>query len=148
LPGAFQQRATGLVQPPQASGYDVGLAELFTPIASGKLNINTASAAALQLIPGVDSRAAEAIVGARGGEDDGSGLTGPFRAADPNYIFTRVPLLTLPLARQISQFIDIKSRTFEVEITAKVAGSERTFYAILVRNTPRDIQVLNFYWKW
>ena len=59
-----------------------------------------------------------------------------------------MPLLTLLLARQISQFIDIKSRTFEVEITAKVAGSERTFYAILVRNTPRDIQVLNFYWKW
>src|SRR5438552_4992994 len=148
LPGAFQQRATGLGQPPQASGYDVGLAELFTPIASGKLNINTASAAALQLIPGVDSRAAEAIAGTRSGEDDGSGLTGPFRAADPNYLFTRVPLLTLPLARQISQFIDIRSRTFEVEITAKVAGSERTFYAILVRNTPRDIQVLNFYWKW
>jgi len=73
---------------------------------------------------------------------------GPFRAADPNYIFTRVPLLTLPLARQISQFVYVLSRTFEVEVTARVAGSERTFYATLVRNSPKDIQVLNFYWKY
>ena len=146
--GAFQARAVGFGQLQQPLLYDVGFAELFTPMSSGKLNINTASAAALQVIPGVDSRAAEAIVGARGGEDDGSGLMGPFRAADPNYIFTRVPLLTLPLARQISQFVYVLSRTFEVEVTARVAGSERTFYATLVRNSPKDIQVLNFYWKY
>ena len=145
---AFQARAGGFGQPQQPLLYDVGFAELFTPMSSGKLNINTASAAALQLIPGVDSRAAEAIVGTRGGEDDGSGLMGPFRAVDPNSIFTRVPILSLPLARQISQFVDVRSRTFEVEVTARVAGSERTFYATLVRNSPRDIQVLNFYWKW
>ncbi len=145
---AFQARAGGFGQMQQPLLYDVGLADLFTPMSSGKLNINTASAAALQLIPGVDSRAAEAIVGARGGEDDGSGLMGPFRAADPNYMFTRVPLLSLPLARQISQFVAVQSRTFEVEVTARVGGSERTFYATLVRNNPKDIQVLNFYWKW
>jgi general secretion pathway protein K len=147
--GAFQQRlAGGFPQPQEPGAYDVGLAELFTPISAGKLNINTASAAVLQLIPGVDSRAAEAIVAARGGEDDGSGLTGPFRTLDANYLFTRVPLLTLPLARQISQFVDVRSRTFEVEVTARVGGSERTYYATLVRNTPKDVQVLNFYWKW
>src|SRR5439155_15347305 len=65
VPGAFQQRQGGFNQPQQSVALDVGLADLFTPIASGKLNINTASASALQLIPGVDSRAAEAIVGAR-----------------------------------------------------------------------------------
>ena len=73
---------------------------------------------------------------------------GPFRTLDPNYIFTRVPILSLPLARQISQYVDVRSRTFEVEVTARVAGSERTYSATLVRNSPKDIQVLNFYWKW
>jgi hypothetical protein len=127
-----------------------GLSDLFTTMggSGNRVNINTASADVLQLIPGIDSRAAEAIVGARGGEDDGSGLMGPFRSADPNYIFTRVPMLTLPLARQVSQFVDVRSRTFEVEVTAHVAGSERTFYALLFRLSPRDIQTLNFYWKW
>ena len=145
---AFQQKLPGFGPMQQPLPFDVGFAELFTPISGGKLNINTASASALQLIPGVDNRAAEAIVGARAGEDDGSGMIGPFRAADPNYIFTRVPLLTLPLARQVSQFVDVRSRTFEVEVTARVAGSERIFYATLVRNTPRDVQVINFYWNW
>jgi len=145
---AFQARAGAFGPGQQPLLYDVGFAELFTPMSSGKLNINTTTAAALQLIPGVDARAAEAIVGARGGEDDGSGLMGPFRAVDPNYLFTRVPILSLPLARQLSQFVDVRSRTFEVEVSAKVAGSERTFYATLVRNSPKDIQVLNFYWKW
>ena len=70
-PAAFQQRGPGFAMPQQqATAYGAGLVELFTPIASGKLNINTAGAAALQLIPGVDSRAAEAIVAARAGEDD------------------------------------------------------------------------------
>jgi len=146
--GSFQRRVAGFAQPIQALPYDVGLSDLFSPLAGGKVNLNTVSAAALQLIPGVDSRAAEAIVAARSGEDDGAGLTGPFRSADPNYIFTRVPLLPLPLARQVSQFADVRSRTFEVEITAKVGDSVRTFYATLVRNNPRAVQVLNFYWRW
>jgi type II secretory pathway component PulK len=127
-----------------------GLVDLFTPISGigTKININTASADALQLIPGVDARVAEAIVGARGGEDDGSGLTGPFRSVDANYIFTRVPVIPLPMARQISQFVDVRSRSFDVEVTAHVAGSERTFHALLFRVSPRDVQTLNFYWRY
>jgi general secretion pathway protein K len=151
---AFQQRnfGIGMREAMPAGSYEVGFEKLFASMGgtpSGKpININTASAAVLQLIPGVDSRAAEAIVGARGGEDDGTGLTGPFVNTDPNYIFTRVPLLTLPLARIVSQFVDKQSRTFEVEVTAKVGGSERKFYGTLVRNSPRDIQLLNFHWKY
>jgi general secretion pathway protein K len=147
---AFQARENRLGFANARSISGAGLADLFSPIGGigTRVNINTASADALQLIPGVDSRAAEAIVGARSGEDDGSGLTGPFRSVDPNYIFTRVPILPLPIARQISQFVDIRSRSFEVEVTAHVAGSERTYHALLYRVTPRDIQALNFYWKY
>jgi len=145
---AFQTRENpGAMQRPISGA---GLVDLFTTLGGNgtKVNINTASADVLQLIPGVDSRAAEAIVGARGGEDDGSGLMGPFRSIDANYLFTRVPLLTLPLARQISQFVDVRSRAFEVEVTAHVAGSERTYHAVLFRVSPRDVQTLNFYWRY
>ena len=61
------------VAPPTVT---VGLTNLFTPLSDGKININTASAEVLQLIPGVDALIAEAIVSGRSGEDDGSGLHG------------------------------------------------------------------------
>jgi len=151
-PGAFQQRSGGFgFGQPQALAYDVGLADLFTPIASGKLNINTASAAVLQLIPGVDSRIAEAIVAGRNGEDDGSGLFGPYRNVNGRGgVNERVPVIAQigPIVNLLNQLCDVRSRTFEVEVTAHVGGSERTYYATLVRNNLKDIQVLNFHWKW
>jgi len=150
LPRAFQQRQGGF-GPQQPLAYDVGLFDLFTPIAGGKLNINTASAAVLQLIPGIDSRIAEAIVAARNGEDDGSGLFGPYRnVTGRGGVNERVPEIAQigPMVNMLNQFCDVRSRTFEVEVTAHVGGSERTYYATLVRNNLKDIQVLNFHWKW
>jgi general secretion pathway protein K len=143
-PAAFQPRSDHFGLVGQAPNFNVGLADLFTPISSGKLNINTCSAEALQLIPGIDSAMAEGIVGGRSGEDDGSGLLGPYRNVQQ---VQRIPGLPLDMASRLAQFCDVRSRTFEVEITADVAGSSRKFYAIVVRNNPKDIQVLNFYWK-
>ncbi len=148
-PGAFQQRAGAFAQP-QALHYEVGLADLFTPIGS-KVNINTASAAVLQLIPGIDSHIAEAIVAGRSGEDDGSGLFGPYRSVTGHGgVNERVPEIAQigPIVQMLNQYCDVHSRTFEVEVTARVGRSERTYYATLFRNTPKDIQVLNFHWKW
>ena len=87
---------------------------------------------------------AEAIVSARGGEDDGTGLTGPYRSVDQ---VRRVPQVTIEAARMLPQFCDVRSRTFEVTIEAQIAGYTRQYVAILARNTPRDIQVLSFHWK-
>jgi general secretion pathway protein K len=128
----------------QAMGFPVGLVDLFTPMSSGKININTASASVLQLIPGMDATMAQGIVGAREGEDDGSGLTGPYRTVDQ---IRRVPEVNLQVARLIQQFCDVRSRTFEVQVDAQINGYTRTFYAVIGRNNPRDIQILTFYWK-
>jgi len=149
-PGAFQQRAGAFAQP-QALAYEVGLADLFTPIGN-KVNINTASAAVLQLIPGIDSHMAEAIVAGRSGEDDGSLLLGPYRSVNgPGGVsrVTEIPPVG-PIVQMLNQYCAVRSYTFEVEVTAHVGTSERTYYATLVRNNnnPKDIQVLNFHWKW
>jgi hypothetical protein len=56
----------------------VGLINLFATLGNGKININTASAEVLQLIPTMTPEAAQGIVSAREGEDDGSGLFGPW----------------------------------------------------------------------
>ena len=121
----------------------VGLTNLFTPLSDGKVNINTASAEVLQLIPGVDALIAEAIVGGRSGEDDGSGLMGPYRSVNQ---VSRIPNLPLPMVGQIGQYCDVRSKTFKVEVTATINGYSRYFTAILGRNNQRDVQVLSFYW--
>jgi general secretion pathway protein K len=130
----------------QRAIFGAGLVDLFTPVSAGKININTASAEVLQLIPGVDPMIAEAITGARGGEDDGSGLTGPYRSVSQ---VSRVPEVgqTGPVYGAIQQYCDVRSRTFEVTINAEVGGYKREFVALVGRNNQRDVQILNFYWK-
>jgi hypothetical protein len=49
--------------------------------------------------------------------------------------------------RQLSQFCDVRSKTFQVQVDADVGGYKRTFFAVLGRNNPRDVQILSFYWK-
>ena len=121
-----------------------GLTNLFTPLSDGKVNINTASAEVLEMLPGVDALIAEAIVSGRSGEDDGSGMFGPYRAVNQ---VTRVPNIPLPLVGQLAQFCDVRSKTFKVDITATVNGYSRYFTAILGRNNQRDVQILSFYWS-
>jgi general secretion pathway protein K len=145
--GLYQQRLNRLGQPAQTPAFAAGLADLFTPFSNGRLNINTASAAVLQVIPGIDAMTAEAIVSARGGEDDGSGQSGPFRSTAPQYLWSRVPGMNLEVGRQIQQICDVRSRTFEVQIDAQVGDYHRQFVAVLGRNNPRDVQILSFYWK-
>jgi general secretion pathway protein K len=122
----------------------VGLTNLFTPLSDGKVNINTASAEVLQLIPGVDSLIAEAIVSGRSGEDDGTGLMGPYRGVDQ---VRRVPNIPLEMVRQLQPFCDVRSKTFQVRVDAEVGGYHRTFFAILGRENQQRVQILSFYWK-
>lgn len=124
-------------------GLAVGLTNLFTPLSSGKININTASAEVLQVIPTMTPEAAQGIVAARAGLADGSGLNGPYINISQ---VRRVPEVTLPMQGAIQQFCDVRSRTFEVHIKATVGGYSRDFVGILGRNNQRDIQVLTFYW--
>jgi hypothetical protein len=147
-PGIFQPLNSRSHLPSEAISFPVGLVELFTPLSDGKININTASAAVLQLIPGVDPLAAEAIVGGRSGQADPGmpGMMGPYRSVGE---VARVPELPRggPLINMLNQYCDTRSRTFQVQVDADVGGYKRTFYAVLGRTGPRDVQILTFYWK-
>ena len=143
-PGAFQPRQNYHGPAIEGPAFNSGLVDLFTPLSSGRININTASADVLQLIPGIDAMMAEAIVTGRGGEDDGTPLTGPYRSVGD---VRRVPEVPLVVAGVLQQYCDVRSRTFQVEITAQIGDYTRQFVAILGRNSPRDVQVLSFYWK-
>ena len=125
-------------------GAPVGLTDLFTPLSDGKVNINTASPEVLQLIPGVDAIIAEAIVSGRSGDDDGSHLMGPYRGVNE---VSRMPNVPPEVVRQLGQFCETRSKTFQVQVDADVGGYKRTFFAVLGRNNQRDVQILSFYWK-
>ncbi len=121
----------------------VGLTNLFTPLSIGKININTASAEVLQLIPSITPEAAQGIVSARSGEDDGSGMFGPYRNLGE---VRRVPEVSLPMLGALQQFCGVRSSTFEVHVDAQIGGYHRHFVGILGRSNPRDVQILSFYW--
>ena len=147
LPGAFTPRTARSHLPMDTPSFSVGLVDLFTPISAGWININTASAEVLQLIQGIDAQTAEAIVAGRSGEDDGTGmLGGPYK--NPQQVLNRVVNMPPGMWNQILQqrIVSVQSKTFKVNITATVGGYTRYFTAILGRNSPRDIQVLSFYW--
>ncbi len=143
-PGLIQRKLNRFGSRDVPPSYTVGLVDLFTPISYGKININTASANVLQLIPGLPADCAEQIVASREGEDDGSGLTGPYRSIDQ---VRRVPCVDLQLGRLLQQYCDVRSKTFHAQIDAQVGSYKRTFFATLARNNQRDVQILTFYWK-
>lgn len=145
LRSAFEQRT-----------YAVGLKDLFTPLSSGKLNINTASATVLQIIPFIDENVAQSIIQRRAGPDgmDGTEDDTPFRspaeiamgamggaAGGPG-----VPGNPAAMG-QFSQMFTVRSLVFQATVTATIGSSTRKYVAILRRDNPKSISTLNLYWK-
>jgi len=127
---------------PEAPAQRATLRELFTPISSGQININTASSNVLQLVPFIDENVAQRIISCRQGQETGQPT--PFRNPGEALLCGG---LNQQIVGQIQRYFSVRSRTFEAHITAKIGVETRHYYAILARNTPRDIQVLAFYWK-
>jgi general secretion pathway protein K len=145
MPGTFNARNRRFgVQ--NVMGPPIALTNVFTALSSGQINVNTASAEVLQIIPGVTPELAQAIVSARSGEDDGSGLMGPYRSVQQvgRVAEPRPPPGVLTM---MQQYCGVRSRTFEVHVDAESAGYHRHFTGIIGRNNPRDLQVLSFYWS-
>ena len=117
--------------------FPVGLKDIFTPISSGKININTCSAEVLQMIPLMDENTAAEIIRLR--------TETPFRNTSQLASAGMNP----QLFQQMSQYLTVQSSAFEVQVDAEVAGYHRQFTAIVGRNprNPRDVPVLTFSWK-
>lgn len=122
-----------------------GLVEVFTPISSGMININTASAHVLELIPGIDPSLAQAIVATRAGLDgmDGSEDDMPFRT--PGELIN-VPGMPPEVIQQAAGLFITRSLTFEVIVDVRVGHYRRQYIGIL-RRIPgnRDVQTLLFH---
>jgi len=142
---AFQQRSSRFGSPLAPPAYAFGLVDVFTCISSGKVNINTAPLNVLQILLHGNEMWAQNIIKTRAGPDgvDGTEDDIPFNNVG-EIINAGVPG---PVVQQISPFCDVRSRTFECQIEAQVAGYKRQFIAVVAINNPNDIQILTFYWK-
>ena len=128
--------------------YAVGLADLFTPLSGPGININTASATVLQMIPVIDENIAQAILQRRAGMDgqDGTEDDMPFR----NPAELSIGMGGVPPAPGLQQFMNLfttKSQVFEVHVTASIGSSKREYVAILRRLNPKETLTLSMYWK-
>jgi hypothetical protein len=46
----------------------------------------------------------------------------------------------------ISRYCDVRSHTFKILVSAHYASASRDYVAVVWRNTPQDIRVVQFYW--
>jgi len=145
-PAQFQHKLGFGTAPGQIPDYPFGLTNIFTPFSSGKINVNTADANVLQMIPGVDANMADAIIKLRAGPDgvDGTDDDTPF--VNPGDALARAGM-EQNIAQRSAAYCDVKSSTFEVHVTAQFSGYKREFVAILARFSGTEPQVFSFYWK-
>ncbi len=146
--GATFQHKLGFGNSPgQAPSYPFGLKDIFTPVSSGQININTAGADVLHVLfdqPGSYDNS-QSIMKWRAGPDgvEGTEDDTPFR--NPSQLSAAgIPPQAV---QQVSQFCTVRSSTFDVQVTARIGQLTRVYHAILIRNTGTDIQVVGFYWQ-
>jgi general secretion pathway protein K len=124
-----------------------GLVELFTTSPGAvRVNINTASAAVLRLLPGIGDHLAESIVEERAGSDlvDGTEDDTPFHSLGE---LINVPgILPLDIST-LQRLCGTQSRFFEVEVEVEVDQYTRLFQAQLDARSPRNITILRANWK-
>ena len=141
-------------QPVRTSGFQpdtplisAGLVDIFTPISSGRINLNTASQTTLQMIPGIDASIAGEIIKMRSGPDGADGTEDDTPLRQPGGRDLINVGLSPVVAQQLTQYCDVRSTTFEAQVDVEVGLSHRRYFALLKRNSPRDVQILNFRWE-
>ncbi len=126
--------------------YALGFVDLFTAISGRLININTASANVMQLIPDVDGGMASAILTTRAGPNgqEGDEDDMPFRSVGE---LANVPGMTPQYAQLFTRYFGTRSSTFEVEVTVQIDAVQRVYTAVLRRNGPNQVVLLYMHWR-
>lgn len=145
------RRARG-VSPGLMPTYPLGLVDLFTPLSSGAVNINTAPLPVLQVALGISDDLAANIIRARAGLDgvEGTEDDTPFMSAN----LAAVPGLEA-LPPELRAPLTTVSMHFEVTVDVRLGRSHRQCRAILARGVPGvpalagegGVRVLQFSWR-
>ena len=97
----------------------------------------------MRVLPGVDDTIAGQIVQLRQETgENGSGLA----YNQPVDLLANTTLGNGP-AQQVARYCTFRSSTFELTVVVQVGMSERTYFALVRRNTPKDIPILSMRWE-
>ena len=144
----FQPTKTRAGRQNEIPSYPVGFVDMFTPLSNRQININTATAWVLQLLPGVDMNVANNIIRARAGPDGVEGTEDDIPFQNVGMLNPAVvPGIQPQAAGLYGRFCSVSSSTFEVTVDAQINRYHKRFIAIVRRNSPRDVQILQFGWK-
>ena len=126
--------------------YTNALRDMFTTTSVRAINLNTASALVLQMIPGVDANIAQAIIARRAGLDgvDGTEDDVPFRVPGE---LASVPGFSAQGVQVLGRLFSVRSATFEVAVEVDIGGQKRTMVALIYRANARDVRTLYTHWK-
>jgi general secretion pathway protein K len=120
--------------PGQEPNYAFGLRDVFTPFSTGRINLLTADDNVLQLIPGIDTSAAQDIESARDSDPPIRNVGQLLAAAGLN-----------PAAiGQIQSYTGVQGNTYEVHATATIGQLSHEYTAVVFRSGP-NVQVYSFY---
>ncbi len=130
---------------PEEQTYPLGFVDLFTTVGR-QINLNTASANVMQLIPDVDGGMAQAIITKRAGPNgqEGDMDDEPFRSVGD---LAQVPGMTPQYAQVFARYFGTRSTTFEVEVTVRIDAVTRVYTALLRRGGPSQITLLYMHWR-
>ena len=139
-------RATTMVE---GSGehLSAGLVDLFTTIsgAGPAVNVNTASAEVLQLIPGMNAALARSIVDTRAGPDhvDGTEDDTPFERRED---LATVGGMDAGMIGALGNLVTIRSSVFLIKVEAKIGKYVRHYEALVHLRNAQDVSILYFRW--
>jgi len=144
---AFQSRGNPIFNERPPPSYPFGLVDFFTTLSSGKINLNTASISALQMIPSVDENIAQGIIQLRSGQDGSDGTDDDLPLHNVGELIN-VPGMRREIIQQLGPYCDVRSYTFEVQVDVDLGGLKRQYFAVIRRGSrPADFVILKFYWQ-
>jgi len=126
--------------------YSSGMVDLFSTLGRLQININTAPVTVLQLVLGIDRTMAERIVKERAGLDGMDGTEDDMPYLNPAEM-GRLVGLPATTASQLTRYCGVRSFTFEVAVDVSIDQYKRRLVALVFRNSPRDVQILNMHWE-
>jgi len=122
----------------------VGLADVFSAVSSGQVNINTAPYPVLVMACGGDENIARNIMDQRAGMDGMDGTYDDTPARGPQDIGRLQGVPVMPNQGTPLAVFSTVSSTFEVRVTARLGALSRRYIAVLRRTSLRDMPVLTF----
>jgi general secretion pathway protein K len=144
-PEAWRARRGGFFSVPDLIG-GVGLVDLFSTSGRLQVNVNTASAAVLQLLPGIDENLAQGIVQLRAGLDgsDGTEDDTPFHSVGE---LINVPGMMPQFVQALQRYCAVQSLTFEARVEVNIGEYRREFVALLLRLNARQVTLVRAHWE-